>query len=162
MSHYRLELLLKLRARVNERAERAFAKATKHLATATEKLIELEADLARRREVRRRTLRSFTEAAVTKRAVAERFHGVNRLAQRLKEEVAVVARDAGLQNESVLRAQDCVEVTRKEWAEAEKALEAIARHKEKWAAGRRAVRLAREERALEEVATAQYVLRARE
>jgi hypothetical protein len=112
--------------------------------------------------VRRRTLRSFAEAAVTKRAVAEQFHRVNRLAQRLKEEVAVVARDAGLQNESVMRAQDHVEVTRKEWAEAEKGLEAIARHKEKWAAGRRAVRLAREERALEEVATAQYVLRARE
>jgi flagellar biosynthesis chaperone FliJ len=160
MSHYRLELLLKLRARVNERAERAFAKATKHLATATEKLIELEADLARRREVRRRTLRSFAQAAVAKRAVAERFHRVNRLAQRLNEEAAVVARDAGLQNESVMRAQDHVEVTRKEWAEAEKGLETIARHKEKWAARRCAVRLGREERALEEVATAQYVLRA--
>jgi flagellar biosynthesis chaperone FliJ len=161
MSHYRLQPLLTLRAQAKESAEQAFAEASKRLAGARVKLHELETDLARRRDERKRRLRSFADAVMNDGGHADGFHQVNRFADRLKDEESPIEREVELQREAVRRAERDLELKREGMAQSAKELEAIASHEQSWAARRRAAREAREEQALEEVASALRLMRAR-
>jgi flagellar export protein FliJ len=161
MSHYRLQPLLTLRTRAKESAEQAFAEALKRLAGAMEKLHELEADLARRRDERKRRLRSFADVVMNGGGDADGFHQVNRFADRLKDEESHLEREIERQREAVKRAERDLGLKREGMAQSAKELEAIASHEQSWAARRRAAREAREEQALEEVASALRLMRAR-
>jgi flagellar export protein FliJ len=161
MAQYRLQTLLELRARARDAAEQAFAEAVRDLAAARKGLQELEADLRRRREERKRKVGTFVQELMKKGASAAGFDQMHRFEERLKEEEAQVAQEIDRQKERVERAAREVEVKRHEMGEAAKELTAIERHKENWTNQLRLKMQAREELSQEEVGNALHLMRTR-
>jgi flagellar biosynthesis chaperone FliJ len=162
MPQYRLQTLLKLRTRVKDLAEQAFATAMKNLAAATQELQQLQADFERCQDERKRQFRSFAQGAMNKCVGAKGFLRLNEFEERLKYEEANLAREIEGQKIAVKRAEDDVEVKRQQMTAAARELEAVAKHKEKWTTQVRALRQAREELTQEDVNSALRMMRTRE
>lgn len=151
MPPYRLQALMEIRQRAEEEAKEAFANAMSALAREKQTLKDLEDELQRMIEDRKRRRTEYSqklasgEMKVTDQSAAYRF--IERLKEREAEQQTRIdgqrenVRDA---EKAVKRAQDALIVATQD-------LKALEKHKEKWAAEVKRDRMMREEDMMDEI-----------
>lgn len=151
MPTYRLQALLEIRERAKKEAEEIFAQATQALREEQDKLAaeerrleEMIEDRHRRRESYARQLASG-EMKVTDQSNAYRY--IERLKEKEAEQQTVI--DA--QREQVREAEKEMRRCQAALVEAARELEALVKHKEKWAEQVKRERMMREENIMDEI-----------
>jgi flagellar biosynthesis chaperone FliJ len=151
---YRLEALLVLRERAEEEAQRALAEALAALEAARGEAHALAAALARHREEREGAERGAFEAALHGGGELETLARADDYGARLRREEAALEERARRAVLAVEAAGREAEGRREALAHAARERQALASHREAWAAEQRQAREKREELAQEEVADA--------
>lgn len=151
MATYRLQALLGIRERAEEAAKEAFALAMNALAKEQKTLQDMEDELVRMIEDRKRRREEYSqklasgEMKITDQSAAYRF--IDRLKEREAEQSARIdgQREAVREAEKVLkRAHDALVVATQE-------LKALEKHKEKWAEEVKRERMMKEEDMMDEI-----------
>lgn len=151
MATYRLQALLGIRERAEEAAKEVFANAMNALAKEKQTLQDMEDELVRMIEDRKRRREEYSqklasgEMKVTDQSAAYRF--IERLKEREAEQAARIdgQKEAVREAEKVLkRAQDALVLATQD-------LKALQKHKEKWAEEVKRDRMMREEDMMDEI-----------
>lgn len=158
---YRLETLLGIRSRAEDKAKAEFAEAQKALARARAELERLEADLERRRRERKQRVEEHLRQLLAKGMGALAVRGMGSYEERLRAEEAEVALQIERQRAVVAEAEALVERRREALAKAARDVKAIEKHKQKFLKQKKVERDAREELAGEEIGTALFLARQR-
>ncbi len=160
-AQYRLETLLGLRRRAEDKAKAELAQAQKALAQATALLERLREDLAERKRQRKRKVEEHLGTLLSKGMAALAVQGMGTYEGRLRGEEDEVARQIETQEAVVQEAQALAERKRETLAKAARDVQAIEKHKEKFLKQKKAERESREDLAGEEIGTAQFAARQR-
>jgi flagellar export protein FliJ len=158
---YRLETLLEIRRRAEDKAKNEFAEAQKAVAMAKAELKRLEEDLALRKRERKRKVEEYLAQLLAKGMGALGVQGMGSYEKRLRAEEDEVAVQIEKQRGVVAEAEAEAERKRAALAEAAKEVKAIEKHKEKFLKQKKTERDAREELAAEEIGNALFLARQR-
>lgn len=156
MAKYRLQALLEIRERAEDEAKEAFAQAMAALEEEKRALQELEDELERMIEDRKRRREEYAqklasgEMKVTDQAAAYRF--IDRLKEKEQEQRGKI--DG--QRENVREAEKHLKRAQDALVAATQDLKALQKHKEKWEAELQRERQLREENQLDEIAQTIY------
>ncbi|NBD08642.1 MULTISPECIES: flagellar assembly protein FliH [Corallococcus] len=161
MPPYRLQVLLDMREKAKEEAERAFSDAIKALEKEKQEQVRLEAELERRRKERKAKVAEYFQQLMAKGAGINGMNMMGRFEERLKDDEAQVALQIEHQKEVVRTAARLVEQRRMLMAEAAKELKAIEKNKETFQKQVRKERQEREELNQEEIGNALFLARQR-
>lgn len=161
MPPYRLQVLLDMREKAKEEAERAFSDAIKALEKEKQEQVRLEAELDRRRKERKAKVAEYFQQLMAKGAGINGMNMMGRFEERLKDDEAQVALQIEHQKEVVRTAARLVEQRRMLMAEAAKELKAIEKNKETFQKQVRKERQEREELNQEEIGNALFLARQR-
>lgn len=151
MATYRLQALLGIRERAEEAAKEVFAHAMNALAKEKQTLQEMEDELVRMIEDRKRRREEYSqklasgEMKVTDQSAAYRF------IERLKEREAEQAARIDGQKEAVREAEKVLKRAQDALVAATQDLKALQKHKEKWAEEVKRDRMMREEDMMDEI-----------
>lgn len=151
MPQYRLQTLLEMRERAEEEAKNAFADAMNQLHQEEAFLKELQEELERMVEDRKRRRQEYAdklasgEMKITDQTAAYRF--IDRMKEMEQEQQGRI--DA--QREAVREAEKVVKRAQEALVVASQELKALQKHKEKWAEQVKKERQAKEEAAMDEI-----------
>lgn len=162
MATYRLQVLLGIRERAEQDAKEVFAQANAKLAREKQTQQEMEDELKRMIEDRKRRREEYSqklasgEMKITDQSSAYRF--IERLKEREVEQEAKI--DA--QKEQVREAEKALKRAQDQLIVATQDLKALQKHKEKWAEEVKRERMIREEDNLDEIAQMIYTRQERD
>ena len=151
---YRLATLLKLRERKKEEAERYLATCLSALREEQKRLQEMEEELDRMVARRKAKMREYAEKSMRGEMSAQSVVGANVYIERLKDQEE--AQESAIEGQKgvIRQRQDDVDGARSDLVDASQELQALEKHREKWAEKVRKEREAREENRMDELAQA--------
>src|SRR5689334_22346083 len=151
MATYRLTALLNIRQRAEEEAKEAFANAMNALANEKKLLKELEEELQRMIEDRKRRRSEYAQKLASGEMKVTDQSSAYRFIERLKEREAEQQTRIDAQRESVREAEKGLKRAQDALIVATQDLKALEKHKEKWAAEVKKEREMREEDMMDEI-----------
>lgn len=149
---YRLQVLLELRERKKDDAERALGAAIAARQVELDKQRAMEAELARLAAKREQKKRDYAEKAMRGVMSARDVVGANVFLEHLEEQERAQKNAVEAQRAVVAQRAREVETARQELVVATQELEALEKHKEKLADGWKKQQAAKEEQAMDELA----------
>jgi flagellar export protein FliJ len=156
MAVYRLETLLGIRERAEESAKEAFASAVSALHKEQEALKEMERELERMIEDRKRRREEYSQKLASGEMKITDQSSAYRFIERMKEREADQQAKIEGQKEMVREAEKLVKRAKDALIVATQELKALQKHKEKWAEEVKRERQMREEDTLDEIAQTIY------
>ncbi|MBK6689915.1 MAG: hypothetical protein IPG45_35950 [Deltaproteobacteria bacterium] len=152
MAEYRLKTLLEMRERAEEAAKEAFARAMVTLRQEEQRLKELEEELERMIEDRKRRREEYSQKLATGEMKVTDQSSAYRYIERLKEKESEQKGRIDGQREHLREAEKVVKKAQDALILATQDLKALQKHKEKWLEERKKARQIREEDDLDEIA----------
>jgi flagellar export protein FliJ len=156
MATYRLQTLLGIRERAEEAAKEAFAQAMNALNRERQTLKELEDELERMIEDRKRRREEYSQKLASGEMKITDQSNAYRFIERLKEREAEQQAKIDAQKESVREAEKLLKRAQDALIVATQDLKALQKHKEKWQEEVKRERAMREEDNLDEIAQTIY------
>ncbi len=158
---YRLQVLLEMRERAKEEAERVLGDAMAALKTEQDRQKEMEAELERMVARREQRKRDYAEKAMRGEMSAQEVVSANTYIDRLKEQEEAQENAIEGQKAVVAQKQEDVEAARVELTRATQELKALEKHKEKFIEGWKKEMQAKEEETMDELAQQMFLNRNR-
>jgi flagellar export protein FliJ len=149
---YRLQVLLEIRQRHKDEAEKALGAAVAAHRAELEKQTQMEAELARMVQKREQRRRDYAEKAMRGEMAAREVAGAQTYLERLEEQEEVQKNAIEAQKDVVVGKQRDVDAARATLVKANQDLKALEKHKEKAVAEWKKEVQAKEDEAMDEVA----------
>jgi flagellar export protein FliJ len=156
MATYRLQALLGIRERAEEAAKEAFAQAMNALRREQQTLKELEDELQRMIEDRKRRREEYSQKLASGEMKVTDQSAAYRYIERLKEREAEQQAKIDAQKENVREAEKLLKRAQDALVQATQDLKALQKHKEKWQEEVKREQMMREEDNLDEIAQTIY------
>ena len=149
---YRLTVLLELREKKKEEAERYLGECLQALKKEADRLAEMEAELKRMITKREGKQREYSEKVMRGEMSAQEAISANKYVERMKEQEDLKKEEIQGQKKVVAQREQDVEGARADLIKANQDLKALEKHREKWQAQVRKEAATKEEEMLEEIA----------
>lgn len=156
MAEYRLKTLLEMRERAEEAAKEVFARAMAQLRQEEQRLKDLEEELERMIEDRKRRRAEYAQKLATGEMKVTDQASAYRYIERLKEKESEQKGRIDGQREHLREAEKVVKRAQDALIQATQDLKALQKHKEKWQEELKKARQQREEDNLDEIAQTIY------
>lgn len=159
---YRLSVLLEMRERKKEDAERYLGECIQALKKAQERLQELKTELERMIADRENRRREYSEKVMRGEMSAQDAVSAEKFIERLKEKEERKKEEIEAQKDVVKARERDVEGARADLVAATRDLKALQKHKEKWAEQVKKEMMAREEEAADDLSQTIFLGQQRE
>jgi len=159
---YRLQVVLEMRERAKEAAERFLGECMAALKAEQERLKELERELERMVAKREAKKREYAEKAMRGEMSAQSAVSANLYIERLKEQEQMQQNAIEGQKNVVAEKEEEVSAAREDLVKATQELKALEKHREKWVDEIKKERAAKEADMQDEVAQTVFLGRTRE